>query len=403
MAERRVAIVGCGFPQLGLIRAARSFDLFVIGLDANADAIGAGLCHQFVEVSTGDVDGVVAAARASGASGITTCGSELALTTTARAAEALGLPFYADSATVRRCQSKDLMREAYRAGGAPIPSFVAAQSFGDVERFAADRGLPIIVKPATGWGQRGVSKIENRGEMVSAYERARAAAASGIVLAEEFIDGREFSVNAYTIDGETSVFSVTERIITHYPDPPGITFAEWYPSGLSTIDEDAAIQGATLGVRALGIRRGPSYTQLRMGSRGPALVETAHRLGGGLDPDVALLASGVSLFRKILGVALDLLDWERCGVEAEPHGGAIGKFIVGRPGRVERISGLDAARAMPGVVAAETYVREGGHVLPLTDGSKRAGHVLAFGSDRMEAELRARRAAEMIEILTVPE
>jgi S-sulfo-L-cysteine synthase (3-phospho-L-serine-dependent) len=403
MVDQRVAIVGCGFPQLGLIGAARSLGLRVIGLDANSAAIGATLCHEFVNVSTGDVDGVVEAVRSCRASGITTCGSELALKTTARAAEVLGLPFYGDSTTVRRCQSKDLMRDAYRAGGAPIPSFVAAQSFGEVEKFVADSGLPIIVKPATGWGQRGVSKVENPGEVLPAYERARAAASSGMVLAEEFIDGREFSVNAYTVDGETTVYSVTERIITHYPDPPGITFAEWYPSGLSKAEEDAAIGGAVLGIGALGIRRGPTYTQLRMGPRGPALVETAYRLGGGLDPDVALLASGVSLFRKILGVALDRPDWERCGAEAEAHGGAIGKFIVGRPGRVARIVGLETARSMPGVAAAETYVQAGGLVHPLTDGSKRAGHVLAFGRDRVDAEQRAQRAAQMIEIVTLPE
>jgi biotin carboxylase len=403
MVDRRIAIVGCGFPQLGLIRAARSLGLFVIGLDANPAAIGAGQCDAFVEVSTGDVDGVVRAVRASQASGITTCGSELALTTTVRAAELLELPFYGDSATVRRCQSKDLMRAAFRAGGAPIPAFVAAATFDDIRGFVADNRLPVVLKPATGWGQRGVSKVENEGELLPAYERARAASGSGVVLGEAFIDGREFSVNAYTIDGETSVLSVTERVITHYPDPPGITFAEWFPSGLSQADQDAAIRSAIQGVRALGIERGPTYTQLRMGPQGPALVETAYRLGGGLDPDVALLASGVSLFRKILGVALDRPDWERCGPEAEAHGGAIGKFLVGRPGRVERISGLDAARALAGVVAAETYVPVGGRVSPLTDGSKRAGHVLAFGGDRVQAEQRARRAAEMIDIVTVPE
>ena len=38
---------------------------------------------------------------------------------------------------------------------------------------------------------------------------------------------------------------------------------------------------------------------------------------------------------------------------------------------------------MPGVVAAEVYVeRRAPPCIPLTDGSKRAGHVLAFGDDR---------------------
>jgi biotin carboxylase len=131
------------------------------------------------------------------------------------------------------------------------------------------------------------------------------------------------------------------------------------------------------------------------------IVETAYRLGGGLDPDVALLASGTSLFRKILGVAVSREDWERAGPECAPHGGAIGKFLVGRPGRVAAIHGLEAARSMPGIIAAEVYVEPGGTVFPLTDGSKRAGHVLAVGADRDQANARATAAANAIRIETV--
>jgi biotin carboxylase len=412
----RVLIVGCGFPQLGLLRAARGLGLYVIGVDANPGAIGASQCDRFVQCSTHDADAIARAVGDEGARGLTTCGSELALTTTARVAEHLELPFYADSKTVERCQSKDLMRAAYREGGAPSPAFLLAAEVGDVQRFASAQGLPLVLKPSRGWGQRGVSKVEREDELASAYERARSASSTGQVLVEEFIDGKEFSVNAYTRNGATVVYSVTERVITSYPDPPGITFAEWFPSGLGREDESAVKNAATLGVRALGITRGPSYTQLRVGPKGPAIVETAHRLGGGLDPDVALLASGTSLFRKILGVALGRPEWEDDGgafppsrrvpglaVEGEKHGGAIGKFLVGRPGRVVSVRGLESAREMPGVVAAEVYVTPGGVVHPLTDGSKRAGHVLAFGKDREDARERASRAAETIVIETVPE
>jgi biotin carboxylase len=396
----KVLIVGCGFPQLGLLRAARELGLHVVGVDANPRAIGARECQSFFETSTHDVDAIVRVARESAVRGITTCGSEVALTSTVRAAEALGMPFYGDVATVDRCQAKDLMREAYRAGGAPIPRFASVASFAEVEAFVAGEGLPIILKPSRGWGQRGVSKVEHAGELEAAYRRAREASSTGIVLVEEFIEGKEFSVNAYTKDGVTSALDVTERVITSYPDPPGITFAEWYPSGLDSAEEEQAIAAALAGVRALGIKRGPTYTQLRLGPKGARLVETAYRLGGGLDPDVALLASGVSLFRKILGVALDEPSWETVGVEKERHGGAIGKFLVGRPGRVHRIGGLDVARSMPGVVAAEVYVDVGATVHPLTDGSKRAGHVLAVGKGRAEADRRASAALAAIEIDT---
>jgi biotin carboxylase len=396
----RVLIVGCGFPQLGLLRAARSLGAYVVGVDGNPEAIGVGVCDRFELASTHDADAIAAAARAARVDGITTAGSELALGTTVRAAEKLGMPFYGDAATVERAQAKDQMRAAYRAGGAPIPEYAVATSFDDVRAFVDGRGLPIIIKPSKGWGQRGVSKVEHESELAAAYDGAHRASSTGQVLVEEFIDGSEFSVNAYTVDGTTTAYCVTERVITQYPDPPGITFAEWYPAGISSELVRQAQDAAAAGVRALGIRRGPTYTQLRISSKGARLVETAYRLGGGLDPDVTLLASGISLFRKILGVALGLPEWETTGVESERHGGAIGHFLVGRPGRVLRVEGLDEARAMPGVVAAEVYVRTGGTVHPLTDGSKRVGHVLATGRDRDEAASHAKTAAERIRIET---
>jgi len=397
---KRVLIVGCGFPQLGLLRAAKELGVWVLGVDANRSAIGAAACDDFREVSTHDVDSVVRVAREVQVDGITTCGSELALRTTVRAAALLGLPFYGDEATVDRCQAKDKMREAYRAGGAPIPGFAVTTSFDEVEAFVFRSELPVVVKPSRGWGQRGVSKVENGSELRAAYDRARAASDDGVVLVEEFVEGDEFSVNAYTHGAATTVCSVTERVITHYPDPPGITFAEWFPSGLDRAREAQAIEAALAGIAALGIRRGPTYTQLRLGPKGARIVETAYRLGGGLDPDVALLGSGISLFRKILGVALGNVEWESVGRERAPHGGAIGKFLVGRPGRVVRIRGLDAARALPGVIGAEVYVSVGSTVFPLTDGSKRVGHVLAVGDGRDQANERAARAAAEIRIET---
>ena len=402
MGEGRVLIVGCGAPQLGLLRYARTLGLEVVGADLNPGAIGVRECDTFVRASTGEPEAIAAAVRASGATGIASCGSEVAVATTARAAERLGLPFYADVATIDRCQSKDLMRAAYLAGGAPVPVFVAATTLDELARFRAEHGLPLIVKPSRGWGQRGVAKVEHDAELAPSFAAAQAASSTGVVMVEGFLEGREFSVNAYTRAGETRVYSVTERVITEYPDPPGITFAEWFPSGLDAATEAKVVDAAVLGARALGIVRGPSYTQMRVGPKGAFIVETAHRLGGGLDPDVAWLASGTSLFRKILGVAMARDDWEAAGPESAPHGGAIGKFLIGTPGRVVRIEGLEAARAMPGIAGAEVWVPVGGTVHPLTDGSKRAGHVLAHGLDRDDAAANASRAAAAIRIVTEP-
>src|SRR5262249_2297621 len=105
----RVVVVGCGFPQLSLIRTAKRLGLFVVGADANPKAIGVARCDAFFEVSTNDVDALCAVVKESRATAITTSGSEVALKSTAEVAHRSGLPFHADPETIRRCQDKDEM------------------------------------------------------------------------------------------------------------------------------------------------------------------------------------------------------------------------------------------------------------------------------------------------------
>ncbi len=403
----RILIVGCGFPQLGLLRFCRREGLAVVGLDMNPHAVGRIECDHFVEASTTDVEAIVRAVRDQRADGLTTGGSDHALLPTAQAAERVDLPFYLPSRTIAAAIHKDDMRSLYARAQAPSPAHRIIRDLPAARTFAASHGLPLVVKPARGWGQRGVRVVEDLAELHQAVADSLAAAAQMMpdprCVLEQFIVGREFSVDAYTCDGRTEVLAVTERIITQYPDPPGITFAEVHPPELPADEREAVEAAALAGLRALGIDRGPSYTQVRSGPAGAFIVETALRLGGGLDPDVTLLASGVSLYRKIVGVALGREDWERCGVEAPSHQGATGRFIVGDPGRVQAVRHLDEVRTMPGIIGAEVYVKPGDTVHPLTDGAKRAGHVLAVGATRAEAEERAFAAMERIEIETVEE
>ena len=395
----RVLVVGCGFPQVGLIRFCKQEGLDVVGADVSPEAVGVSLCDRYVRVSIDDASGLAAAGRDLHVDGIVSAGSEGALRATRGAAESLGLPFYADEETLERCLQKDRMREALAAHGVPVPAFVASRDEAGVRAFVEMHGLPVVVKPSHAWGQRGVSIVRHERELAPATVAALVATKSdGTILVEEFVGEREFSVNAYTHEGMTEVLAVTERIITGYPKPPGITYAEIFPSEIPTASLALVSEVARRTVAALGVRRGPTYTQLRWGSGGAFPIETAHRLGGGLDPEVTFLASGYSLYRRIVGVAVGRPDWETMGREATPHGGAVGRFLVGTPGVIASIDGLDEARTQEGVIDAQVYPKSGGRVYPLTDGSKRIGHALTVGADREQADCRARRALETIRL-----
>src|SRR5262249_48360023 len=170
----------------------------------------------------------------------------------------LGLPFYADPETVRRCQEKDVMRAGYRAAGLAVPEVVRCEDLDEARAFATARGFPLVVKPSRGWGQRGGARVRDPSELPPAFEEARAQSASAgspLVVVEEWLEGREYSVNGWVEEGRLVSYCVTERLTVPGRRPLGVMIAEVYPSGLSADDEARVVLEARRGAAALGLAR----------------------------------------------------------------------------------------------------------------------------------------------------
>ena len=77
-------------------------------------------------------------------------------------------------------------------------------------------------------------------ELPRAFEEACAQSASAglpSVVVEEWLEGREYSVNGWIESGVLASYCVTERITVPGDRPLGVMIAEVYPSGLSPDDE----------------------------------------------------------------------------------------------------------------------------------------------------------------------
>jgi biotin carboxylase len=397
--RRHVFVVGCGFPQLGLIRAARKLGYEITGADMNSRAIGVREADHFALASTGDVAAIMSTFRKSRATAIATSGSELALTTTAAAADKLGLPFYADPETVYRCQAKDAMRASYRAAGLEVPFFEHCQKLGDARAFADRVGYPIVAKPAHGWGQRGVSRVESEADLVDAFDLAtRASHGGGGAVLEACIMGHEVSVNGWVENGSLVAYCVTDREVFPGHRPLGVMRSEISPSVLEPAMVEMAVEASRHGARALGLLRGPCYSQVAVSSQRAVLFETAARLGGGFDADVTALASGVNLYERLLGVAFDdrSLEHGRTRHALRP---AMVRFLKPSPGRVLAVEGVRACRAMPGVVDVIVYPRIGDSLSALLDAAKRIGHILVQGDTREQMIATADEAERTIRIV----
>ena len=97
---------------------------------------------------------------------------------------------------------------------------------------------------------------------------------------------------------------------------------------------------------AVGVRDGPTYTQVLVGPDGPRVGELAARLGGGHDAELCDAAVGVDLNRLAIAAALGERIYEGGLVPDELAGGACVRFLVPEPGVLEAVEGLDGGGAV---------------------------------------------------------
>jgi biotin carboxylase len=383
----RLLVLGAGPAQLGLLRAARAADVETIVVDRDPGAPGFAWASKRAVVSTEDEPGVERLARAEGVDGLISPGSDWPVGVAARIAERLLLPHPISAATAALATNKQRQRAALEAAGVPQPSSRVLSGL--------EEGLPVpcVVKAPDRQGQRGLALVRSAEELRPAIESAIDASRNGSCLVEEWVDGPELTVNAFSVDGRFSPLTVTDRLTAESP-AFGVALAHVWPSEHDTA---AVVAAAERAVAALGIRHGPSYTQVRLGSAGPRVVEVAARLGGGHDAELCAAALGVDLNGLAIAAAL---GEPIPPIEPRPRGGACVRFVVAPAGMLESLGGLERAAAVEGVRWARFYRNAGYVFVPLRRGADRAGAVLATGADAAEALERADRAIACLRFAT---
>ena len=380
-ARPRLLVLGAGAAQLGLLRAARERDLHVLAVDRDPAAPGFRYADTRAVVSTEDESAVDRLARAHRIDGVISPGADWTVGIAARLAERLGLPHPIDGATAVLATSKSRQRDRFAAAGLPQP------------RVLAEPRVPCVVKAPDRQGQRGLTLVRNEADLPAAIETARAASRNGTFIAEEYVEGPEVTVNAVSLDGVFHPLTITDRL-TAEPPAFGVALAHAWPARLSVETTQALVAAARAAAEALGIRNGPTYTQIRVGEDGPRVVELAARLGGGHDAELCELATGVSLNDLALDFALGRVP---SVVSTQSLvGGACVLFLVAPEGELQAVEGVEEAEAVEGVAEVRIYRSPGWRFGPLLRGADRAGAILATGESRDDALERARRAAGAI-------
>lgn len=360
MSRRRILILGGSKFQVPLIRRAKERGLHVTTCDYLPANPGHRLGDEYHDVSTTDLDGVLALARRIGIDAIASMSSDPAMPAVAHVAEALGLPGPSPRA-IAALTSKDAFRRLLSDHGLPVPEFrVVADTDGAAAgQFAAALAASParrIVKPVDSCGSKGVAVVEPQDDAAAALRNALAHSRAGRCIVERYVDGAQLHGDGYLRRG---------RLIHHYlgdhsffGGPPVVipVLTLWPSRQPAAVIAEVARQVEAI-AQASGYLDGPLNIEARVTPEGEVfVVEIGPRGGGDYMPIIQHRLTGFDFVARVLDDALG----DGSGDEPAPTRKGIGACYTLHADRDGTYGGLRVSDAIRGsVFLLEAFTQEG--------------------------------------------
>jgi hypothetical protein len=199
----------------------------------------------------------------------------------ALARERLGIAGMSSRAA-ERFRDKAVMKDALRAAGIPVARHALLVTRQEAERFVNAVGFPIVVKPPAGAGARATFRIASLAELHTLFVHHHPSPERPL-LAEEFLRGREHSLETVSVAGRAVWHSLT----VYDPTPLDVMehpWIQWTVLLPREVDAPAWRDIRDIGARALevlGMETGVSHCEwFRRDDGSVAVSEIAARPPG---------------------------------------------------------------------------------------------------------------------------
>ncbi len=320
--------------------------------------------------------------------------TEPGLIPAAQVNDALGLPGNSLN-TVKLLKNKWAMRQHLKAFGISPVAALIGQTEDDLIAFAQDHGLPIIVKPVDSFGSFGILHVKKSEDLISTWLQIKNLGLTSFLM-EEYLEGPEISVEAFSFNGQHVVLSITDKLTL----PNFVEIGHSTPSQLDSDLKAKVIDTVTTFLDVISIKEGPSHTELKLTPKGVRIIESHNRIGGDRVYELARIVYGVDLaslaFAWPFGLA-EVLNKPLPGM-----GGAAIRFFTPSPGIVREISGLDELQSREEVVELELNIKVGSIVPPVCKSQDRSGYLIAKGETVEEAISICEQLMQKVHIRTEP-
>jgi biotin carboxylase len=299
-------------------------------------------------------------------------------------------------------RNKHEMAEVVRRAGLATAQSLLSSSADDLEEWAATAGSwPIVLKPTESAGADNVIFCFSAADIRAACEKIigrtdRYSRLNTEVLAQQFLTGDEYFVNAVSRDGIHHIVEIwqyhkrwvhDDRLVYDYEHPVAA-------------DDPAAAEVGRFALAVLGaleIYNGASHTEVMLTPAGPALVECGARVGGSHLPHIVSRCLGTS---QVDITALSIArPAEFSRLAGTPYQLATNlrymSLISPRAGTVPSDPALEQVRSLPSFAEMRLTMPAGGQLPATVDLATSPGYVYLISDDPGQLDTDYQRLREL--------
>ena len=395
----RIMVIAGGDWQIELIKKAKAMGHYVICSNLYEDSPAFSYADVGVVADVLDKEKNLKLAMLYKPDAVISDQSDIAVPTVAYLNEQLGLNgIGVDMADL--FTDKSLQRKFCREHNIPVPDFKLCLSVDDAKKMLKRHGK-IIIKPIDSQSSRGVFTIESTEDLYAKYdETASWSNRRKEVLAEEYIDGDEFTIDGLVING--SHYPLCISIKEMYTSNTNVSCKQEYSYLSDKYDYDLLRVTNKNLVELTGLPMGLTHAEYKFHNGKFYLIEIGARGGGSnLSGKIVPYMSDVNnyeyLIKEALGEPVDESKVQHKEFSAEKY--VVMKFFDFGEGTVDHVENLDYLQNHPMLIDYQLNLSEGDVLQPPKYGRLRPGHFIIGGLGKENVQREADKIVENVRVV----
>ncbi|EDO8477648.1 ATP-grasp domain-containing protein [Campylobacter jejuni] len=279
MKNKHFFIIGGGDLQADLVLHAKK-DFITHVFDYNENCFCKDVADYFHPISIADKEKILELAIKFNIVGIATAATELGNLTVCYIGEKLNLGTNSYECA-KNTTDKSLMKKVFERNNINHAKYFILKDEKDLEQIA---NFPVVVKPSDRSAGRGVVKVFDKENLKKYFYKAKDFSYNKIVLAEEVLKGRQFSVEAISSHGKHQIIAITEEYLREGEFANDFLETQHLIPARITHHEKKIIQNEIIKVlNAFKINFGASHIEIKLHNNIVKIIEIASRMGGWRD------------------------------------------------------------------------------------------------------------------------